>query len=166
MVKAADLTIADLRRLLAVKEQMVTLEATRDKLRSELTRVESEIRRVEAGGVTAGRRRGRPGRKPGRRPTAQAAPKRRRRRAAKKVGRKVAKKVAGGRRRPAKGTLQDVVAGLIRSHGGSMSFQDILHTIMSRQLVKTRSKNFANVLRRTLSTSKTIKRVARGTYGV
>jgi hypothetical protein len=165
-MKAADLTIAELRRLLAVKEKMVTLEAARDKLRDDLARVEAEIRRVEVGGAAP--RRARPARrrrKPGRKPGRPAAPKRAARRAAKKAGRKVTKRAAGGKR-PAKGTLQDVVAGLIRSHGGPMSFQDILRAIMSRKLVKTRSKNFANVLRRTLSTSKTIKRVARGTYGV
>ncbi len=168
-VKATDLTIADLRRLLVVKERMVSLEVKRDKLRRELASVEAEIKRVESGGAATGR--GRPRRRPGRRPGRKAGrrpgrPRGAARKAArKKVTRRATKKAVAGRRRPGKGTLQDVVANLIRGHGGSMSFQDILHTIQSRQLVKTRSKNFANVLRRTLSTSKTIKRVSRGVYG-
>jgi len=47
-----------------------------------------------------------------------------------------------------------------------MAFKDILATIEKKKLVRTRSKNFANVLRRTLSTSKAVKRVGRGVYGV
>jgi hypothetical protein len=91
--------------------------------------------------------------------------------AAKKVGRRKGRRAApqraaGGKRRGAQGTLQDVVKGLIRARGTPMAFQDILGAITTQKLVKTRSKNFANVLRRTLSTSKTIKRVSRGVYGV
>jgi hypothetical protein len=44
--------------------------------------------------------------------------------------------------------------------------QGIAAAIKKRKLVTTKSKNFENVLRRTLSTSTAVKRVARATYGV
>ena len=72
------------------------------------------------------------------------------------------------KRAPARkgGTLQEVVADLIRENGKPMAFQDILAVITKRKLVKTRSKNFANVLRRTISGSKAFNNVARGVYGL
>jgi hypothetical protein len=45
-----------------------------------------------------------------------------------------------------------------------MAFPEIMATIQKKKLIKTKSANFANVLRRTISTSAKIKRVARGTY--
>ena len=109
-------------------------------------RAAAAVRPARAAGKAAGKRGRKAGRKAGRR--AVKAPAK-------------AKRAAGGG-----GTLQEVVAGLIRAHGSPMAFQDILRTIQSRKLVKTKSKDFANVLRRTLSTSRLVKRVARGTYGV
>lgn len=47
-----------------------------------------------------------------------------------------------------------------------MAFPDLLAKIQKDKLVATKSKNFANVLRRTLSTSKGVKRVGRGIYAV
>jgi hypothetical protein len=41
-----------------------------------------------------------------------------------------------------------------------------LANVKKRKLIKTTSEDFANVLRRTLSTSTAVKRVARATYGV
>lgn len=82
----------------------------------------------------------------------------------KKAKGRVAKKVApAGKAAP---SIQDVVVALIREHGKPMPFQAIMANIKKRKLVKTKSKDFANVLRRTLSTSRLVKRVARGTYGV
>jgi len=71
-------------------------------------------------------------------------------------------------RRPARraGTVAAVVEELIRAAGRAMSFAEIHDAIVSGKLVATRSKNFANVLRRTLSTSDAFVRVARGVYGV
>ncbi len=57
-----------------------------------------------------------------------------------------------------------MIANLIRKKGKPLAFQDMLATIRKKKLVTTKSKNFANVLRRTLSTSKRIKRVGRGVY--
>jgi len=39
-------------------------------------------------------------------------------------------------------------------------------TIQKKKLIKTKSANFANVLRRTISTSEKIKRVGRGVYRI
>lgn len=81
---------------------------------------------------------------------------------------------AGGKGRPAsvkreggkRATLEDVVIGLITKRGEAMPFQELLSTITRKKLFATRSTNFDNVLRRTLSTSTRIKRVGRGMYGV
>ncbi len=86
------------------------------------------------------------------------------RRLGKKVKGRVVKKTAP--KRPAKPGIQDVVVGLIRENGKPMAFQELLARITKGGLVKTKSKNFANVLRRTLSTSKAVKRVGRGVYAV
>jgi chromosome segregation ATPase len=91
------------------------------------------------------------------------------RKVAKKGARKKARKVAGkgkGRAATGKLTLEDVVGGLIKNNKKPLAFQAILKTILGKKLVATKSKNFANVLRRTLSTSKKIKRVGRGMYDV
>jgi hypothetical protein len=91
-----------------------------------------------------------------------------RKKAVKKVAKKKARKKVkkAGKAAPAKGkaTLEDVIGALIKQNGKPLPFQTILKTIMRKKLVKTKSKNFANVLRRTLSTSKKIKRVGRGMY--
>ena len=44
--------------------------------------------------------------------------------------------------------------------------QAIVAAIQGQKLVKTKSKDFANVLRRVLSTSNKVKRVGRGVYSV
>jgi hypothetical protein len=90
--------------------------------------------------------------------------------AKKKMAKKKApkKKARGGatKRAGKKGTLEDVVANLIARNGGPMPYQDLLKTITSKKLFKSKSKNFDNVLRRTLSTSKRVRRVGRGVYGL
>lgn len=48
----------------------------------------------------------------------------------------------------------------------NIAFPDLLARIQKDKLVKTKSKNFANVLRRTLATSRRVRRVGRGTYAV
>jgi flagellar biosynthesis GTPase FlhF len=80
---------------------------------------------------------------------------------ARKSGRKSTKKT--GRSSP---TLEQVVAGLIKRNGAPLPFQKILSTITRKKLFVSKSKNFDNVLRRTLSTSTVIKRVGRGVYGL
>lgn len=190
----ADISLGELKRMVAIKERTSALEEKRERLQGELAEVEAAIAKLTGAPAPAAGRQRKPGRKPGRKPARKAGRKPGRKpgrpagrrgvraaaavrtaraagKAAGKRGRKAgrravkapakAKRAAGGG-----GTLQEVVAGLIRAHGSPMAFQDILRTIQSRKLVKTKSKDFANVLRRTLSTSRLVKRVARGTYGV
>jgi hypothetical protein len=95
-----------------------------------------------------------------------------------KPARTAAKPAKDGRRKSAaapqkpsggtgkRATLEDVVYSLIEKHGEPVAFQVLLATITGKKLFKTRSSNFDNVLRRTLSTSKRIKRVGRGLYGI
>ncbi len=163
---ASELSLADLRSLLAAKEKMVALEERKAALEKELVQVDAALRQLAAGAAPAVARAGRqPGRRRGRKPGPK--PKRRAGKAGRRAAAKPAKPAAARGRKAERGTgatLQDVVVGLIRKNGAPMPFQDILAAITKQKLVKTRSKNFANVLRRTLSTSTRVKRVARGTY--
>ena len=175
-VLASDLSLADIRRLLAAKEKMVAFEEKKSKLESELAEVNVALGRLTAGAMPGAARGARAVRKVARKKVRKPGP-RPARTAAGQGG--AGKKARAGAKRTAKtprkgargkggagGTLQDVVAALIRENGKPMAFQAILGGITSRKLVRTRSGNFANVLRRTLSTSKRIKRVARATYGL
>jgi hypothetical protein len=129
--------------------------------------VNGQLAKLASGSTPAVRRGRKPGRKPGR-PVAKKVV----RRVAKKAGRPVGKKVVRGvgkktaPKRPATPGIQGVVVSLIRANGKPMEFKAILAAIKKGKLVKTKSKDFANVLRRTLSTSTKVKRVARGVYGV
>ncbi len=62
--------------------------------------------------------------------------------------------------------LEDVIVSVIRKNGAPIPFQDLKARILKGKLFKTKSGNFDNVLRRTLSTSKMVKRVGRGIYDV
>lgn len=62
--------------------------------------------------------------------------------------------------------LEDVIVSVIRKNGSPVPFQDLKARIIKGKLFKTKSDNFDNVLRRTLSTSKVVKRVGRGIYDV
>jgi hypothetical protein len=82
-----------------------------------------------------------------------------------KPGRKpkvqVARKSAAPRQ-----TVESVVVALLKANKKPMAFPVIMATIQKKKLIKTKSANFANVLRRTISTSSKIKRVGRGVYRV
>jgi hypothetical protein len=195
----ADITAAELKRMLAVKEKVEKLEGRRRSLATELAKVEKEIDHLLASGVPGTRRkkaakkkvakkkvRGKKivrkkvaakkaGRKVVKKAAKKAAKKATRKTTAKKtaqkktVRKKTAKKTA--RKAPAKraaagATLEDVVIAVIKAAGKEMSFPDIRDTITSQKLYKSKSKNFDNVLRRTISTAKGIKRVGRGIYAV
>ncbi len=104
---------------------------------------------------------GKPGRKPGVRVGKKVA-------AVKaKPGRKpkvqVAKKSKAAPKAPRQ-TVESTVVALLKANKKPMAFPEIMATIQKRKLIKTKSANFENVLRRTISTSGAIKRVARGTY--
>jgi len=182
MIDPSQLSVAELRHLLVVREKLEKLDARKSELTRDLAAVEAEIAKVLAKPVGAKKK---PGRKPGRpksakKTTKKTTKKKTAKKAAKKVVKKTAKKAAKkkvvrkaapkktGRKvaARAKPTVETVVAELIRKQGKAMSFQDIHQAIIAGKLVRTKSKNFANVLRRTLSTSKALKRVGRGVYDV
>ena len=136
-----ELSLDQLKALLKVKEEMTRLEDRRAKVTSELEGIDArldELRR-SIGGAPAGRRK------------AKAPRRATRKKAAKKSSRT---------------TVAGVVAEVIRAKGRAMTFTEIRTTIVKGKLIKTKSKNFDNVLRRTLSTAAELKRVARGVYGV
>lgn len=88
-----------------------------------------------------------------------------------KPGRKPKARVAAKRGRPAankapRATVESVVVALLKANKKPMAFPEIVATIQKKKLIKTKSANFANVLRRTISTSSKIKRVGRGVYRV
>ena len=78
----------------------------------------------------------------------------------------IASKEARPKKAVPKQTLERVLEGLLGGKKNGMAFQEILSTIQRKKLYKTKSKNFENVLRRTISTSKLIKRLDRGVYGL
>ena len=188
-VVPTDLSLAELKQLVIVKERMDKLTARRAKLSKELAKVEADLTKLMGGTAKIGRKKTRKKvakkkkkvakRKVAKRPRKKAV---RRKVAKKAVRKKVAKKVVRkkarkkvGKTRPAikraaksagKPTLEEVVVSLIKKNGKPMAFQSILRTITKKRLVATKSKNFANVLRRTLSTSKKVKRAGRGIYRV
>ena len=173
----AGMSAAELRKLAATKEQLEKLEGKKAGLAKELAKVEKAIAKV-LGGLTgkkptrkkAGRKK--VAKKTTRKRVAKVAPKKKVQVRKKKAGKKVAAKKAAKRRVAKKAvakkaprvTVESTVVTLLKGRKSPMAFQDILSTIEKKKLVTSKSKNFANVLRRTLSTSKKIKRVSRGMY--
>lgn len=173
---AESLTLSELKQLLAVKEQLTELEARKVALEKELSDVNGRIEKLIAGFGAAQKVRKKAVRKPtAKKTTRKKAVKKTvtKKKAVKKstakkpaVGKKVARKKAAPRKAAGKQTVEQVVVDLIRANGAPMPFQDILKTITAKKLVKSKSKNFANVLRRTLSTSEALVRAGRGIYKV
>jgi hypothetical protein len=184
------LSVADIKGLLKVKEKIESLEARKMTLANELDGIDRELDKLAK---QANRLGAAPGRRPAKKAKKKKATKKRAKRGAKKTARvakkttrkkakatsrrttkKTAKKAPRKRgkvRRAARGrrgqpTLADVVADLIAHNGGPMAYKDILTAITEGKLFRSRSKNFDNVLRRTLSTSDRIRRVGRGVYGL
>jgi flagellar biosynthesis GTPase FlhF len=199
-----ELSVADIKKLLANKKLVDVVIARKAKLETDLAKVERELERL-LGAVGSPSKKGphrktrkkakrkklgRPAKKKAakkkaakkktakkkatkKRVTKKKATKKRvtkkrmtkkrvaKKKVARKSGRKSTKKT--GRSSP---TLEQVVAGLIKRNGAPLPFQKILSTITRKKLFVSKSKNFDNVLRRTLSTSTVIKRVGRGVYGL
>jgi hypothetical protein len=152
---ADELTLSELKSLLKVKEEMTKLETQRARLSKEIAAVDGRLDKLRSsisGKPGVAKKRGRP---------AKAKPKK----ATKKTRTAKAKPAAAKGTSP-KATVESVAVELIRGAGQPMSFQDILNAIVSGKLIATKSKNFANVLRRTLSASAKFKRVGRGVYSV
>lgn len=151
---AAKLSVDELKHLLAVKEKLTKLEKRRSQLEKELAKIAAQIDKLVSG-------------KPRRRAAKKTRKKTTRAKAktVKKTARKAKAATKAARKKTArKPTVEAVVADLVRKNGKPMTFQAILAAITERKLVKTKSKKFDNVLRRTLSTSQKLKRVGRGVY--
>jgi (p)ppGpp synthase/HD superfamily hydrolase len=82
----------------------------------------------------------------------------------KTINKKVIAKKAGGSKGAAPVRLEDVVVGIIRKAGKAVPYRDIMGAITKGKLFTSKSANFDNVLRRTLSTSKKVKSAGRGIY--
>ncbi len=151
------LSTADMKKLLEARERIDVLEAEKAKLMAALAKVDQELDDLMAGLEMGAER---PRKKVARKKTAR---KKTTKKAVKKATakRKVARKPAttGGRVK-----LEDVVVTVLQQNGGTMSFKDIFSAIVKDKLFKTKSKNFDNVLRRTLSTTKKVQRAGRGVY--
>lgn len=154
-----DLSTADLKRLLAARERIDVLEDEKSKLVKELTRVEKELAKLMSG-VT--------GKGGGTRKKARQKKTAKKKAAKKPVPAKSRsrKSAAGKSTGAAKMKLEDVIVSVIRKKRSPIAFQDLKARIVKGRLFKTKSGNFDNVLRRTLSTSKMVKRVGRGIYDV
>lgn len=153
-----DLSTTDLKRLLAARERIDVLEGEKSRLVKELARVEGELAKLMSGATGGGPRKKKAGKK-------KAAKKKV---ARKKVVKKSApRKVAAAKPRgKSKMKLEDVIVAVIRKNRSPIAYQDLKARIVEGKLFKTKSGNFDNVLRRTLSTSQMVKRVGRGIYGV
>ncbi|MDO8943221.1 MAG: hypothetical protein Q7U75_08540 [Desulfobacterales bacterium] len=152
-------------RLAALDKEYAAVQAATGQLVAGLLGAKTSTAARESGRVSKATRtsKAKPGRKPGAQVVKKSA-------AAKaKPGRKPKVQVAGKRGRPAatkapRQTVESVVIALLKANKKPMAFPEIMATIQKRKLIKTKSANFANVLRRTISTSEKIKRVSRGTY--
>ena len=151
----ADLTTVQLKKLLAARKQIDVLEKRKNQLTRELAAVDKELAKLMSGltGSAAPARKKAKKKKALTKKTARKKPVRRKASAARKAG-------------APKATLEEVVARLIGKKGSALPFKEISAAITKGKLFATKSKNFDNVLRRTLSTSKKIKRVGRGLYDV
>ncbi len=185
----SELSRDELERLLAAKDEIERLEARRHELKEELASVEQTLDRLvhEATGTGRGSGRTAAARQGTGKATRKGAKKaaKTRKTARKTSARKSAGKAAGDGKTAAKktprrgsrpsgkrgsagdgGTLEDVIVKVLQEHGEPMSFKALLESIVMNKLFVSRSKNFDNVLRRTLSTSDRVKRVSRGVYAI
>ena len=163
------MTATELRKLANTKERLEKLEGKKAALSKELAKVDKGIAKLMSSLTGRKPTRKKAGRKKvakkaGRKKAVKAASKKKAQ-VRKKAGKKRVAKKAGAKKAP-RVTVESAVVGILKGKKKPMAFQDILATIEKKKLVKSKSKNFANVLRRTLSTSKKIKRVSRGMYEV
>ncbi len=178
------LSTSELKRMLVARERIDVLEAEKARLLKGLAAVDRELGQLLAGaepgkaGAPAGTRRKTAAKQPVRRKAKKvgkkkAAKKKTARKATrkpaartakKKVGKKVGKKA--GRSEAGRVRLEDVILAVLRKSGKPVAFKKLYATIVDGKLFATKSSNFDNVLRRTLSTSTSIARVGRGLYAV
>ena len=168
-ITLTELSTADLKRLLAARERIDILEKEKARLVKELDVVDKELSRLVGGPLPGGRRKA-VGKKMVRKKTARKAVKKKTARkkvaGTKAAGKAGVRKPRSGKAATGRVTLEDVIVKVIRAKKGPVAFQDLKATIVGKKMFKTKSANFDNVLRRTLSTSKAVKRVGRGVYDV
>lgn len=181
-----NLSTTDLKRLLAARERIDVLEKERAQLSAALAKVEQELENLIAAatgsaGAAGGKKTARKGarKKPARRKATarktagRAAKKTTRKKTTKKTTKKIAKKTAKktAKKKAATGaasrtTLEDVIVQVLRKARGPVAYKDLYAKIVDGNLFRSKSKNFDNVMRRTLSTSDKVKRVSRGVYAL
>ena len=169
----ADFTVTELKAMLAAKTKIDELTAQRDELQAAVAKIDKELASLLGGKVPAAATRKKTAKTSPKRPArstaakaATTAPKRGRPKKAAGV-KAAAKKPTRAKPAPRGGkgpTIEAVVIDVIKANGGKMAFQEVLATIQKKKLIKTTAKDFANVLRRTISTSGKIKRAGRGVY--
>ncbi len=174
------LTAAEMKHLLVARERIDVLLSEKDKLTKSLNKIDDELTKLmDSAGGKSGTPKKSPRKKAGRKKKA-AVKKVVKKKAVKKkatkkkvTGKKAAgktkttpKKAAVGRKTGGRIKLEDVVVRVIKSHGKTMNYKDLIGVIVKKKLFTSKSSNFDNVLRRTLSTSKLIKRIGRGIYSV
>ena len=164
-----NLTAKEMKRLLVARERIDVLMAEKGKLTTALDKIDDELSRLmnDAQGT--------PAKAPARAVKKSSGKKKvaarkavKKKVAAKKVTKKKVTKKAkssaaksGGRVK-----LEDVVVSLIKANRKPMTYKELIGIIVEKKLFTSKSSNFDNVLRRTLSTSKLVKRVGRGVYSV
>jgi hypothetical protein len=161
------LSAAELKRMIVAKQKIEKLETTQTSLLGKLAKVEKEIAKLLAGGAAKAPRKKVGKKRAAKRKTVKKTAKKKvvAKRAKKKTSKKPVRKVP--RRKAGTGArLEDVIIQVLKAAGKEMSYPDIKATIASEKLYKSKSKNFDNVLRRTISTAKGLKRVGRGVYAV
>ena len=165
------LTTAELKRLLVARERIDILESEKSRLLKELVAIDRELDKLLSGKPAVKKTAAKKTRKKTTRKKTAAksvAKGAARAGAAKKTrGKKTRKKVAKPKAAvTGRVLLEDVIVAVIGKNGGAMPFKDLHKTIVKGKLFKSKSANFDNVLRRTLSTSTKVKRVGRGIYDV
>lgn len=158
-----ELSTADLKQLLVARQRIDVLDKEKARLVKELAAIEKELAKLVSGVEKPARPAGR--NKKTVRKIAKKAPRKKvsARKAAAPAKKKKVKK-APTKKIAAQPRLEDVVVAIIKKRGKPVSYQDIMARIKSGKLFKSKSSNFDNVLRRTLSTSKKVKRAGRGIY--
>ena len=159
-----DLTAAEMKKLLVARQRIDVLLAEKEKLTSALDKIDAELDKL-MDGAGEGKSKSLPSKKAVRKKikskkstkkvTKKTSPK-----ATKKPNKKVAKKDTSRIK------LEDVVVKVIKANGGPMGYKELIAVIVKKKLFVSKSSNFDNVLRRTLSTSKLVKRAGRGVYKV
>ena len=161
------LTTQELKRLLAARERIDVLEKEKARILKELSGIERELAKLVRGAAPV--RRKKTTRKKRAKKTARkkVVKKTVRRKVVKKTTRKKAAKASTRKGAAApRMKLEDVIVKVLGRRKKGMSFKDLHATIVDGKLFATKSAKFDNVLRRTLSTSKKVKRVGRGVYAV